>query len=68
MSGPLGTPIREQLKAVTSGVATGLAVLVTALADGAVTPREWAVVALAAVTSYGAVFGLPNLRPPNLPT
>jgi hypothetical protein len=52
--------MREQAKAVVSGVTAGLGALVTALADGAVAPLEWAVVALAAVSAYGLVYGVRN--------
>jgi hypothetical protein len=49
-------PLREQVKAVLSGVVAGLGTLGTALADGAVSPAEWVAVALAAVLAYGVVY------------
>lgn len=58
MSRPTSTPVREQVKAILSGVITGLGTLATALADGAVTPLEWTFVALSAVTAYGTVYGV----------
>lgn len=48
--------IREQMKALTGGVVAGLGALVTALSDQSMLPQEWAVVALAAVSAYGAVY------------
>lgn len=50
--------IREQAKAITSGVVAGLGALVTALADQSFTPLEWAVVGLATASAYGAVYGI----------
>jgi hypothetical protein len=63
MGGPTSTPVREQVKAVAGGVLAGLGALGTALADGAVTPLEWVLVATAAVGIYGAVFGVPQPAP-----
>jgi hypothetical protein len=58
----MATP-REQAKAITGGVLAGLGALGTALADGAVTPLEWVLVASAAVGIYGAVYGIPQPAP-----
>jgi hypothetical protein len=63
MSGPTGTPVREQVKAVAGGVLAGLGTLGGALADGAVTPLEWVAVAIAVVVTYGAVFGVGQPAP-----
>lgn len=50
--------LREQIKALVGGLVAGLGALVTALADASVAAQEWAVIGLAAVTAYGAVFGV----------
>lgn len=57
--------LKEQAKAVTSGVVAGLGALVTALADQSLSPLEWAVVGLAAASAYGAVYGI--RQPASLP-
>jgi hypothetical protein len=60
------TPVREQVKAITGGVLAGLIALGTALVDSGVTPLEWVLVAVAAVGTYGGVYGIPQPAP--LPT
>lgn len=57
--------IREQAKAITSGVLAGLGSLATALADQQVTQLEWVLVASAAIAAYGAVYGVG--QPASLP-
>ena len=47
-------------KAVVAAVLAGLAALGTALADGHVTGVEWTIVAAAALTALGTVWGIPN--------
>lgn len=48
--------IRDQAKAIVSGLIAGGGALGTALADGTVTPVEWTVVAVAALVAYQGVF------------
>ena len=59
-SNPVTTPAREQAKAITGGVLAGLTALGTALSDGTVSPAEWVGVAIAALATYGTVFGVRN--------
>ena len=47
-------------KAITGAVVAGLAALVTALDDNAVSSQEWTIVALGTVTALGAVWAVPN--------
>lgn len=53
-------------KAAAAAVAAGLAALVTALADGAVSPAEWASIALATVIGSGLVAAAPRNKYPEL--
>lgn len=65
MSTPVDFTVKEQAKAIVGGVLAGLTSLGVALApdkDGlvAVTPAEWVAVAVAALGTYAAVFGVRN--------
>lgn len=51
---------QEYAKAIIGGVLAGLAVLGTALTDEAVSPSEWVDIAVATLTVFAGVFGLPN--------
>lgn len=51
---------QEYAKAIIGGVLAGLAVLGTALTDNAVSPSEWVDIAVATLTVFAGVFGLPN--------
>lgn len=51
---------QEYAKAIVGGVLAGLAVLGTALADDVVSAAEWVNVAVATLTVFAGVFGLPN--------
>lgn len=51
---------QEYAKAIVGGVLAGLAVLGTALTDEAVSPSEWVDIAVATLTVFAGVFGLPN--------
>lgn len=51
---------QEYAKAIVGGILAGLAVLGTALADDVVTAAEWVNVAVATLTVFAGVFGLPN--------
>lgn len=51
---------QEYAKAIIGAVLAGLAVVGTALTDGSVSPAEWVDVAVAALTVFAGVFGLPN--------
>lgn len=53
-------------KAVAGAVAAGLAALATALADGAVSPEEWALIGLATVVGSGLVAAAPRNKYPEL--
>jgi len=50
----------EYAKAIVGGILAGLGVLGTALTDEVVTSSEWVGVAVATLTVFSAVFGLPN--------
>lgn len=54
----------KYMKAVAAAVAAGLAALVTALADGALSPAEMASVALATVIGSGLVAAAPRNKYP----
>lgn len=60
MSTPVDFTVKEQAKAIVGGVLAGLTALGTALTDGAVSPAEWVAVAVAALGTYAAVFGVRN--------
>lgn len=51
---------QEYAKAIVGGILAGLAVLGTALTDGVVSPSEWVGVAVATLTVFSSVFGIPN--------
>lgn len=51
---------QEYAKAIVGGVLAGLAVLGTALTDNEVSPSEWVDIAVASLTVFAGVFGLPN--------
>lgn len=51
-------------KAVAAAVAAALAALVTALTDQAVTPAEWASIALAGIIGSGLVAAAPRNKYP----
>lgn len=51
---------QEYAKAIIGGVLAGLAVVGTALTDSVVSPAEWVDVAVATLTVFAGVFGLPN--------
>lgn len=51
---------QEYLKAIVGGILAGLGVLGTALVDDVVTAAEWVGVAVATLTVFSAVFGIPN--------
>lgn len=51
---------QEYLKAIVGGVLAGLAQLGAALLDDAVSASEWVGVAVATLTVFSAVFGIPN--------
>lgn len=50
----------EYAKAIVGGILAGLGVLGTALTDDVVTASEWVGVAVATLTVFSAVFGIPN--------
>lgn len=50
----------QQAKAIFGGVLAGLTSLGTAVADGMVSAGEWVGIAIAAVATFGAVFGVGN--------
>jgi hypothetical protein len=50
----------EYAKAIVGGILAGLGVLGTALVDDVVTSSEWVGVAVATLTVFSAVFGIPN--------
>lgn len=50
----------EYAKAIVGGILAGLAVLGTALTDSIVSPAEWVGVAVATLTVFSSVFGIPN--------
>jgi hypothetical protein len=51
---------QEYAKAIIGGVLAGLGVVGTALTDGVVSAAEWVDVAVATLTVFAGVFGLPN--------
>lgn len=51
---------QEYAKAIIGGALAGLAVLGTALTDNVVSPSEWVDIAVATLTVFAGVFGLPN--------
>lgn len=51
---------QEYLKAIVGGILAGLAQLGAALLDDVVTASEWVGVAVATLTVFSAVFGIPN--------
>lgn len=51
---------QEYLKAIVGGILAGLGVLGTALTDDVVSASEWVGVAVATLTVFSAVFGIPN--------
>lgn len=51
---------QEYLKAIVGGILAGLAVLGTALVDDVVNAAEWVGVAVATLTVFSSVFGIPN--------
>lgn len=60
MSKPTDYTLREQAKAVISAVLAGLTALGYALADNTVTGAEIVGIIVAAVATYGTVFGVSN--------
>lgn len=50
----------EYAKAIVGGILAGLAVLGTALTDNLVSPSDWVAVAVATLTVFSGVFGIPN--------
>lgn len=51
---------QEYAKAIVGGILAGLAVLGAALTDDLVTASEWVGVAVATLTVFSSVFGIPN--------
>lgn len=54
----------EYAKAIVGALLAGLTALGTALTDGAVTATEWVGVAVAALATFGGVFGVRNTTTP----
>ena len=57
---PLKYSPSQLVKAITGGALAGLTAAGTALADGHVTAQEWVGIAIAAIATAGAVFGVKN--------
>lgn len=51
---------QEYAKAIVGGILAGLGVLAVALSDDVVTASEWVNVAVATLTVFAGVFGIPN--------
>jgi hypothetical protein len=51
---------QEYAKAIAGGILAGLGVLGMALSDDAVSAQEWVGVAVATLTAFATVWGVPN--------
>lgn len=51
---------QEYAKAIVGGILAGLAILGVSLADDVVSAREWVDIAVASLTVFSSVFGIPN--------
>jgi hypothetical protein len=51
---------QEYAKAIVGGILAGLGVLALALDNDVVTAQEWVNIAVATLTVFSSVFGLPN--------
>lgn len=51
-------------KAITGAIVAGLTALLPAFDDGAITPKEWIIVAIAVLGGAGFVWAVPNKQAP----